>query len=65
MDINMFFFFTPKVTAATDLHFRNNQGPRFQLKIFCSAEVSYILNGLRVRKLTANVHFYSFTIIAV
>ncbi len=36
--------------VATDLHFKNHQGPRFQLNIF---KVAYILDSLRRSKLTA------------
>ncbi len=47
--------------AATDLHFMNHQGPRFQLNIFFTVllkkKVTYILDGLRVSQLTANFHF--------
>ncbi len=55
-------FFYSQKCATADVHFVNHQGPRFQLKTFLTVllkkKVIYILNGLRVSKLTANVHFW-------
>ncbi len=45
--------------AAIDLHVINHQGPQFQLKILFTVLLKKkvtILDGLRVSKLTANVH---------
>ncbi len=46
--------------AATDLHFMNHYGPRFQLKIFFNVllKKKVILNGLRVSKLSGIFHFW-------
>ncbi len=45
-----------------DLHCVNHQGAQFQLKIFTTLllkkKVDYILDGLRVGKLTENVIFF-------
>ncbi len=51
------------MAVAIDLHFMKHKGPPFQGQIFfyCSTEekVTYILNGLRVSKLTAFFLFLS------
>ncbi len=55
--------FTLKVPVAIDLHFMNHQEPRFQQKISFTVilkkkEDAYILDDLRVSKLTTNFDFW-------
>ncbi len=58
---DMLFFFLLPVVLVVDLHFMNYQGPRFQLKVLFTVllkkKVTYILDSLRMSKLTANFHF--------
>ncbi len=57
-----YYFFTLKVTVANDLHFMNHKRPQFQPKIIFTVllkkKVSYILDGLRMSKLTAHFNFW-------
>ncbi len=56
-------FFTLKLPAAIDLHFMNPQVAQILLKLFITGllkkkKVSYIMYGLRVSKVTADVYFW-------
>ncbi len=59
---SLIYVVTSQKHVATNLHYMNHKGPQFQKHILSSSnkekKVTYILDGLRVSKLTSDFHFW-------